>query len=599
MKKLYILFALTFAFGCLSDQHFKTSKKAESATLPKPIAKPATGITDKGFTANWEEVEGAEGYVVYVYRRDVVPADGSYTIIDEDFAGITEGSLIEPAGGDEDYVDFSAYTSLPGWAGYAFPNWIPSMVAGKIYSPEIDLSHNDGKYKLILTTYSTDGDEILIESHGAGEVVKKTITTHVENGAQGRSVNEIEFDNGCDHLYFSVINVTAEPGAADYFDRIQVVQDLKKDDVIYTCVALNEAIDAETEWGEKVTSYKFNDVTTYDRDLKVCYYDVFASAYNFGYDENGKMTYNYVYSPYSDKIKVDLENKTSDISDDDNNQGGGNDDNVDPNAPQVVDGKLMLGQFDAQDDDKAAYDGFNMQNSPIIFGYNHSGSQTIYLPSQLANIKGKQITAMTFKCYAQAYYTYDYTSDMKIFLKEVDDEQFYYNPESEYYEWFDFDKTAPQAEKTFEIDFLEATVNGEDIDITFDLSENPFTYNGKTLLVTITNDSETCIDMGDLVRFYLVKGQKGDAYRTAVFASDHYDFFWDVDQNHRITATENEDRWMEAPAVEFAVKDTEYTAISSVTANRNSKAWYNLNGQKIDKPVKGIYNNNGRKVVIK
>lgn len=36
------------------------------ATLTRPVVKPATNITSNGFTANWEPVEGAEAYCVFV-----------------------------------------------------------------------------------------------------------------------------------------------------------------------------------------------------------------------------------------------------------------------------------------------------------------------------------------------------------------------------------------------------------------------------------------------------------------------------------------------------------------------------------------------------
>lgn len=547
-------------------QQPKALRKAENATLPKPVAKLATNITNNSFTANWDAVEGAEGYSVTVYRKDVASNDGVYTLVDEDFAGIDFGSIGSPAGGDENYVDLSQYTTTPGWSAYAFPTFIPSMVAGKIYSPEIDLKNNGGKYKLIITSYSSNGDEILIESHGKGEVVKKVYTTTIANGTSGMSTDTIEFDNGCEHLYFSVINQSAEQGSFDYFDRIQVVQNLKKNDIVYTCVDLNDAIDAETESGEKITSNHFGNVTRCADGATILYYDIFASAYNFGYDDDGNFTYNYTYSPYSDLIKVDLEKGISEIAERDNatpdnpeepKPDDPTQDEPDPNAPQVVDGKLTLGEFNGERDDKAAYDGFNTQNSPIAFTYNHSGSQTIYLPSQLANMKGMQIKSLTFKCFSDAYYTSDYISNLKLYLKEVDNDAFFYNAESEHYEWFDFDKENAAAETTLNIDFLTATAEEEDIPIVFDLSANPFTYTGKTLLVTVVNDSEGCIDPSELVRFYWVKAEKGDAYRTAIFASDNNDFFYNIEQNRRITATENEYRWQEAPAVQFEVEAPE------------------------------------------
>ena len=121
MKRIYMIFALAVIAFSASAQKYKTMRKADSATLPKPVVKPATDITANSFTANWEAVEGAEGYVVTVYRKDVADTDGEYTLVDEDFAGLTEGSIIEPAGGDEEYVDLSPFTSTPGWGA-----WLPA-----------------------------------------------------------------------------------------------------------------------------------------------------------------------------------------------------------------------------------------------------------------------------------------------------------------------------------------------------------------------------------------------------------------------------------------------------------------------------------------
>ena len=260
---------------------------------------------------------------------------------------------------------------------------------------------------------------------------------------------------------------------------------------------------------------------------------------------------------------------------------------------------LTLGEWNGEQADDTAYDGFNTQNSPLIFTYRHSGSQTIYLPEQLKNIKDKQITSISFKCFAEAYVTTDYTSTMKLYIKEVDDEAFYYNPESEYYEWFDFNAEEPATTLDAVLDFQNATINYEDIEIKFDLSENPYTYTGKTLLLTIVNDADTYIDSNELVRFYMTKGKAGDAYRTSVFASDSNDFFWNVAQNHRITAVENEYQWRDAPAVQFAVESPFVNIIGMTTVQNNDNAWYNLQGQRVEKPQHGIYIHAGKKVVLK
>ena len=177
MKKLYTTLFMAAAAIAASAQ----------ITLQKPETKLATDITSTAFTANWGAVKDADGYAVFVYDRKPVTADGEVTIADEDFSGITRGSLNEPLGGEEEFVDLSAYgyALSYGWGAYAFPNFIPSMVAGLIYSPYLDLCADDGKYKVIIDAYCSDGDEIRVESHGKNGREIKTQKDVVEVGATG------------------------------------------------------------------------------------------------------------------------------------------------------------------------------------------------------------------------------------------------------------------------------------------------------------------------------------------------------------------------------------------------------------------------------
>ena len=177
MKKLYTTLFMAAAAIAASAQ----------ITLQKPETKLATDITSTAFTANWGAVKDADGYAVFVYDRKPVTADGEVTIADEDFSGITRGSLNEPLGGEEEFVDLSAYgyALSYGWGAYAFPNFIPSMVAGLIYSPYLDLRADDGKYKVIIDAYCSDGDEIRVESHGKNGREIKTQKAVVEGGATG------------------------------------------------------------------------------------------------------------------------------------------------------------------------------------------------------------------------------------------------------------------------------------------------------------------------------------------------------------------------------------------------------------------------------
>ena len=198
MKKNYFVACALLAIAVNANaQLSKEVNKEEAAELAKPIVKPATAITDKGFTANWEKVEGAEGYSVSVYEKFVIDKADDYKLIDEDFNGITSGSLLSPLGGEENYVNFDdyGYAHSAGWSAYAFPTFVPSMVAGKVYSPYINLQHNNGRYKLILTTYSNNKDTILVESHGTGE--KHIVKYEAEGGTADKGFYITDMNRLC------------------------------------------------------------------------------------------------------------------------------------------------------------------------------------------------------------------------------------------------------------------------------------------------------------------------------------------------------------------------------------------------------------------
>lgn len=319
MKKFYLilLLAVTAATSVLA-QPAKT-QRLQSITLNRPVVKPATGISATGFTANWEPVAGAEAYCVYVYTKDVAPSDGEYSLADEDFNGITSGSIITPAGGDEYSVDLSAYgyAFTYGWEIYAYPTFAPSLVAGLLYSPYLYLVNNDGNYKVILTTLSSHNDEIRVESHGTGEkqVVTYQVDLSTQGGGTGLYTKELEFNNGSRDLFFSTINVTAPVGQADYTDRVQVVQELKAGDEVYNYIAADEAVMAEDDWGFEITSKQFTLNSNYLNGHTQVYYDVYAATYDYS-TPNGSVPYTLVTSPYSQRVLVDLVNHTSQVLED-------------------------------------------------------------------------------------------------------------------------------------------------------------------------------------------------------------------------------------------------------------------------------------------
>lgn len=937
MRKSYLVLfmLLAIAFTANAQVSRKTMRKIDAQPLAKPTVKPATAITAKGFTANWETVTGAEGYGVYVYEKQEITSSGDYTVLDEDFNGITEGSLIEPLGGDEELVNLDdyEYAFTAGWSAYGFPNFVPSMVAGLVYSPYINLEHNGGKYKLIITTYSNDKDIIRVESHGKGEQQRVEYEVAIAGGGSGIYEKELEFENGCEDLFFSIINNTAEVGQADYLDRVQVIQHLEAGDTFYSLVAIDEDIDAVDDYDNPITSKTFADATKFaSTGVKELFYVVQAAAFNWGYDENNKMTYNYVESPKSDLVRVDLESKTSEVlsaidetpgrlslgnyadledygDEPDNlypdgsywelapinlytnysgsqtilpktdiaemagknitalnlrmfNMADFNDHSIDVkvyigetnkegfskpggkyryfdyngdepvysgtltveetynwyymmspeytltfdrpfyysgnnnlvvtviancdvttdggfyiNFPRVegtssstinfedgtdpqstLDGSqlssgtgvslidmpavaydyvgaaapdstwtaftarydtdlniagldafkvtaatdgnityakvteapeganliirsrvkpalyttasaaaaitdnlilvsdgtvengetvyvfsqkngkwgffhdadlttlasgtfyvtvekseepdpepepepddvLTLGNFDGGQNESVAYDGFNYQDSPITFNYCNSGTQTIYPAAWLSKLNGKAITSMTFSGMSSAYSESAYQSTVKAYITEIDEETFPKNAQSEYYEWIQTDYNEPQVTYEMTADFQEAYFNGEDFHLVLNFEDKPFIYNGKSLLVTITNESASYFDPSmDLFQFYFVSRSAGEPYRTAIFASDSETFLANYAKDRVIKSTDNEVRLAEAPAVQFTLinADDVPTGILDIPVLQHpvSASCYNMQGQRVSPDTKGIIIVNGKK----
>lgn len=307
MKQLYTMLCLAACSLSASAQ----------LTLDTPQAKPATSITSSGFTANWGAVANAEAYCVFVYAPREVTTDGEQTIVDEDFSGITSGTISNPSGGSEEWVDLSAYgyTTTYGWGAYAYPTFISSMVAGLIYSPYLDLRGNDGQYTITVTAYCSNGDEIRVESNGKNGKEIQTAKAVVPGGATGLAELTFDFDNGSKDLFFTVINNTAADGAPDYFDRIRVAQDLKKGDMINDMVASNEAVLAVDEYtNDSITSCRFTTPSRYT-SAKVLYYDLYAATMDYD-TPNGSLPYTYVQSNFSKRVKVDLTQRTSEVEGD-------------------------------------------------------------------------------------------------------------------------------------------------------------------------------------------------------------------------------------------------------------------------------------------
>ena len=150
------------------------------------------------------------------------------------------------------------------------------------------------------------------------------------------------------------------------------------------------------------------------------------------------------------------------------------------------------------------YDGFNTQNAPTLWVYNNSASQLVYPASDLQPLVGKLITSVKFKFYNESWYHSEvYSSTMKIHITEVGQEKLKFDTAGVgTYVWYDVDLNSPQIAITDT--FTPNNVVGNDRELVFDFSSNPYQYNGGNLLITVTASSDVNAD-GAVVAYYYYK----------------------------------------------------------------------------------------------
>ena len=310
MKKLYTFIFISIIWGSAAMAALPHKVAGRAGTLATPVVLPATDVSPKGFTANWEAVPGASLYQATVYEPIKVTADGEYIVLEEDFNLVSAGTFEEPVF-PEDWVvmlnDFD-WVTTPDWMGF-MPVFARGMVSGIVYSPYIDLTNDGGKFTVNVTVTGYAGGKVVLESNGNGDVQSKELLLK-NNGANEFSV---EFTNGAHDTFvvFTDYGIADDPEQVytdcyDFLDDIQFVQNLKADD---TYLRLVEYV--ETDENSGVTSHKFSDMKYLDGACDLVY-DVMAIqvVYTNPDDEYEYETY---YSDYSVLQPVSLNSGVEDV----------------------------------------------------------------------------------------------------------------------------------------------------------------------------------------------------------------------------------------------------------------------------------------------
>ncbi len=224
---------------------------------------------------------------------------------------------------------------------------------------------------------------------------------------------------------------------------------------------------------------------------------------------------------------------------------------------------VSVGDFENSEE---VFEGFSQQNAPILWTYIHSGCQVLYQADDIAEMQNKQIDQIKFKFDAECYIS-DYQSKLKAYIQEVDETTFTFNEVAGKYEWTPVDQSAVALEADLTYDFTSDELLGAyGYEFVLDLSENPYQYHGKNIILTIVNDAEGYIDTNDgIVSFYSYypAPQVADSpYRTLIYGSDLVPYFDAVAADKFVY--ENASKFKDYPLTQFVCSDAA-SAITDVT----------------------------------
>ena len=295
MRKFSFLLSLMIMGGAIAVAAPRKGAPRKASSVATPVTLPATDITETGFTANWKATPGASLYQVTTYEPITVTTSGPCVVLEEAFSGVEVGSMIEPFFPDEYFVNLEDYDMVdtPDWQGY-LPVFARGMVGGIIYSPYIDLTHDNGKFTVNISVVGYAGGMVKLAASGTTVQTKELYLT--ENG-----LNEFSVEYTCGshdtYLTFTDYGIVDDPDGEyldkmNFMDDIQIVQNFNAGDTFLRFIQL-----FETPEDSGITSHGFYEMK-FLNGAKNLAYDVMAISvvYNDPFDD---WDYDVYYSDFS------------------------------------------------------------------------------------------------------------------------------------------------------------------------------------------------------------------------------------------------------------------------------------------------------------
>lgn len=241
------------ANGAVSDYSNEVQVVKVLTELAAPVATDPTDLSATGFTAHWQPVADATGYIVTLQQTETLTEARDADVLSEDFAKVTIGSLSSVEfGKTQEYLD--AYTAQPGWFA-VWPAYAKGYLAlspfggeaGSLTTPSVDLSAAQGVFKLRVNMAE--------QAYGADYSGAK-VTVTVYNGEEQAEQQTVTLDKG-----FKDYELSFTKGSADtyvelsysgdkklFIDDLAISQSLQAGDQLTTLVEKRETADTQASF---------------------------------------------------------------------------------------------------------------------------------------------------------------------------------------------------------------------------------------------------------------------------------------------------------------------------------------------------------------
>ena len=244
---------------------------------------------------------------------------------------------------------------------------------------------------------------------------------------------------------------------------------------------------------------------------------------------------------------------------------------------------FTVGNFDEPTEaDAHEGDGSWWERAPFQWYSVYSGNQIFYTADQLAPLaeQPSKITEVAFKYGDEGAFCV-LEADLHLLIENTSADQFYKNPDTQQYEWYTYDPTAPSSALKYEVELYYM----EDQEIHFVL-DRPLEYTGENLIITLWSQRTSEEEVNSSVT--LTYAEKTSTYTNMSYGDD-LDSFQDC-YDSGVQADAQAPRKLVPVAKFYYTQGTD--GITSVAADTDTPVrLYNLQGVEInpDTAPAGIY----------